>query len=107
MKISFLVWSLVNKMTTKQTLCVVFHDKVCKKNMLLYHGGNIFGRSEDDLSVLTKTTLGILIYCLDGGSKIFARNDSRVQTTIQVSSKNNHGNSEHKYCRCCSQNYHM
>ena len=41
----------------------IFNDEIYVKKMLLYHGGTIFGHSEDNPAALAKTMLGILIYC--------------------------------------------
>ena len=54
-----------------QKYCILFHDEVYIKKMLLYHGGTIFGRSEDNSTAFAKTMLGISVYCLNGGPKIF------------------------------------
>ena len=40
--------------------------------MLLYHGGNLFGKSVDDQSSLAQTILGIMIVCLHGGPKFLS-----------------------------------
>lgn len=56
-----------------QKLCLIFHDEVYIKKMLLFHGGTIFGRSEDNPSELAKTMLGMMIYCLNGGPKILTK----------------------------------
>ena len=57
----------------EQKLCIIFHDEIYLKKMLLYHGGTIFGRAEDNPADLAKTMLGIMIYCLNGGPKILAK----------------------------------
>ena len=41
--------------------------------MLLYQGGTIFGRSQDNRAKFAKTMLGILIYCLNGGPKLLTK----------------------------------
>ena len=48
-------------------MCIILHDEVYVKQMLLYHGGAVFGRAADDTSSLAKTMLGIKIVCLLGG----------------------------------------
>ena len=45
-----------------QKSCLIFHDEIYVKKMLLYHGGTIFGRSQDNPTELHKTMLGILIH---------------------------------------------
>ena len=56
-----------------QKVCIIFEDEVYIKNMLLYHGGTIFGRSEDDPTAFAKTMLGVIIHCLNGGPKILSK----------------------------------
>ena len=51
----------------KQKLCVLIQDEVYVKKMLLYHGGEVFGRSVDDPQCLAKTVLGIMVSCMIGG----------------------------------------
>ena len=52
----------------RTSVCVSFcMMKVYVKQMLLYHGGSVFGRAADDTSSLAKTMLGIKIVCLLGG----------------------------------------
>ena len=40
---------------------------------MLYHGGTIFGRSEDNLEELSKTLLGIMAVYLNGGPKVLTK----------------------------------
>ena len=55
--------------TDEQKFCVLLHDEVYVKKMLLYHGGTVFGKAENNPSLLAETTLGIMIICLHGGPK--------------------------------------
>ena len=41
--------------------------------MLQYHGGKIFGKSENDTNLLAKTMLGLMINSLHGGPKFFLK----------------------------------
>ncbi|GFO33316.1 transposable element p transposase [Plakobranchus ocellatus] len=50
----------------RQRLCVLLRDEVYVKKMMLYHGGQVFGRSVDDPQCLAKTALGIMISCMFG-----------------------------------------
>ena len=50
-----------------QKLCLIIHDEVYVKKMMLYHGGRLFGKAVDDPLSLAKTVLGIMIVCLHGG----------------------------------------
>ena len=43
------------------------------KKSLLYHGGTIFGRSEDNPVELSKTLLGIMAVCLNRGPKVLIK----------------------------------
>lgn len=56
-----------------QKLCMILHDEVYVKKMLLYHGGTLFGRSVDDPASLAKTILGIMVVCLYGGPKFLSK----------------------------------
>ena len=42
-------------------------DKIYVKAMLLYHGGTLFGRVNDDPKSLAKTVLGVMISCIFSG----------------------------------------
>ena len=48
----------------------MLHDEIYVKKSLLYHGRTIFGRSEDNPVELSKTLLGIMAVCLNGGPKV-------------------------------------
>ena len=65
--------SLETNLETNQKLCLVLHDEVYVKKMLLYHGGSLFGKSVDDPASLAKTILGIMIVCLYGGPKFLSK----------------------------------
>ena len=56
-----------------QKLCILLHDEIYIKKMLLLHGGTIFGRAINDPSSLAKTILGIMIVCLYGGPKFLSK----------------------------------
>jgi len=64
---------LFDNVQDHQKLCVVFHDEIYIKKMLLYHGGTVFGQSADNPSALAKTMLGVMILCLNGGPKILSK----------------------------------
>ena len=53
-----------------QKYCVLFHDEIYIKKMLLYHGAKVFGRSANNLSGSAETMLGVMIFCLNGGPKV-------------------------------------
>ena len=55
-----------------QKNCVLLQDEVYIKKMLTYHGGTIFGQSENNES-LAETMLGIMVTCLHGGPKFLSR----------------------------------
>ena len=40
---------------------------------MLYHGGTFFGTSEDNPMELSKTLLGIMAVCLNGGRKVLIK----------------------------------
>ena len=45
----------------RQKLCILLLDEVYVKKMMLYHGGEVFGRSLDNPECLAKTMLGIMV----------------------------------------------
>jgi hypothetical protein len=53
--------SVFKNIEEKQKICIIIHDEVYVKKMMLYHGGTLFGKSLDDPSLLAKTVLGIMI----------------------------------------------
>ena len=59
--------------------------------MLLYHGGTLFGKSVYDQSSLAQTILGIMIVCLHGGPKFLSNmlpisklNSEQIDVTNQA-----------------------
>ena len=61
--------SVFTSIEGRKRVCIVIHDEVYVKKMMLYHGGTLFGKSLDDPSLLAKTVLGIMVVCLKGGPK--------------------------------------
>ena len=57
----------------KQKYCVLLHDKVYVKKMLLYHGGTVFSKAQNHPSKLAETVLGIMIMCLHGGPSFISK----------------------------------
>ena len=57
----------------RQRLCVLIQDEVYVKKMMLYHGGQVFGKSVDNPGCLAKTVLGIMVSCLFGGPNFLSR----------------------------------
>lgn len=57
----------------RQNLCVVLQDKVYVNKMILYHGGQVFGRSVDNPECLAKIVLGIMVSCMFGGPTFLAK----------------------------------
>ena len=53
--------------------CIILHDEIYVKKMLLYSGGSLFGKAVDDPTALAKTMLGIMVVCLFGGPKFLAK----------------------------------
>ena len=56
-----------------QRLCVLLQDEVYVKKMMLYHGGQIFGRSVDNPQCLARTVLGIMVSCMFGGPNFLSK----------------------------------
>ena len=65
--------SVFNALQERQRLCVLILDEVYVKKMMLYHGGQVFGRSADDPKCLAKTVLGIMISCMFGGPNFLSK----------------------------------
>lgn len=57
----------------RQKMCVIMQDEVYVKRMLLYHGGQIFGKSVDDPQRLANTVLGIMVSCMFGGPRFLTK----------------------------------
>ena len=55
------------KLQERQKQTVVIIDEVCVKKSLLYHGGTVFGKAQNQPSKLATSTLVIMIKCLFGG----------------------------------------
>ena len=64
---------IFNSVENNQKLCILLHDEIYVKKMLLFHGGTLFGKSVDDPSSLAKTMLGIMIVCLYGVPKFLSK----------------------------------
>ena len=71
-KKSFLL-SIFNTPNTSQKGCLILHDEVYIKKMLLYNGKQLFGKSVDNPSLLAQTVLGIMFICLNGGPKFLTK----------------------------------
>ena len=56
-----------------QRQCVLLQDEVYVKKMMLYHGGQIFGRGVDNPQCLAKTVLGIMVSCMFGGPNFLSK----------------------------------
>ena len=65
--------SVFKNLESCQKCCIIPHDEVYVKKMMLYHGGRLFGKSVDDPSSLAKTVLGIVVLCLNGGPKFLTK----------------------------------
>lgn len=65
--------SVFESIESNQKLCVILHDEVYVKQMLLYHGGALFGRAVNDPTSLAKTILGIMVVCLYGGPMFLSK----------------------------------
>ena len=62
--------SIFNILNTSQKGCIILHDEVYIKQMLLYHGKQLFGQSVDNPSLLVQT---VLLICLNGDSKFLKK----------------------------------
>ena len=69
---SFLL-SIFNTLNTSQKGCIILHDEVYIKKMLLYHGKQLFGKSVKNPSLLAQTVLGIMLICFNGGPKFLTK----------------------------------
>ena len=57
----------------KQRQCLILVDEISVKPQLLYHGGQLFGRAENDPNSLANSVLAIMVYCLFGGPKFIVK----------------------------------
>ena len=65
--------SVFRSLEEKQKECVLLQDEVYVKKMMLYHGGQVFGKSVDDPQSLAKTMLGIMVSCMFGGPTFLSK----------------------------------
>ena len=72
---------------TNQKLCIVLHDEVYVKKMLLYHGGTLFGRSVDDPSSLARTILGYYDNLSLWWAQISIKDVANIHIELQVSNR--------------------
>ena len=67
------VGKIMTSINPEQKECIIMHDEVYVKKMLLYSGGTVYGRALDDPSKLAKTMLGVMIQCLMDGPAFLAK----------------------------------
>ena len=79
---SFLL-SIFNTLNTRQKGCIILHDEVYIKKMLLYHRKQLFGKSFDNPSLLAQTALGIMLMS-QWGSEISYKIDSNLKINISL-----------------------
>ena len=84
--------AVFNSLEERQRLCVLLQDEVYVKKMMLYHGGQVFGRSADNPECLARTVLGIVVSCMFGGPHFLSKilpisrlNSSFLHEQIQLS----------------------
>ena len=58
---------IFNSIEENQKECTIIFDEVYVKQMMLYHGGIIFGKACNNPSLLANTVLGIMVDCMYGG----------------------------------------
>lgn len=56
-----------------QKNCFLLFDEVYVKKMLTYHGGSIFGKAENNPSMLATAVLGIMVITMLGGPSFLSR----------------------------------
>ena len=59
--------SLFSKLEDRQKEAIIIIDEVYLKKALLYHGGQVFGKSVNNPGELATSMLGIMVKCLFGG----------------------------------------
>ena len=57
----------------KTKLCLILHDEIYIKKMVLYHCGTLFGKSVDQPDMLVHTMQGVIIICFFGGPKFLSK----------------------------------
>ena len=65
--------AITDKVPADKRSCILIHDEVYVKKMMLYHGGRIFGRAQNDPAALAKTLLGMMLIFLYGGPKFLTK----------------------------------
>ena len=69
---------MFNSIEENQKDCTILFDEVYVKQMMLYHGGIIYGKACNNPSLLANTVLGILVDCMYGAN-FLAMNASRFK----------------------------
>ena len=64
---------VVSGVTERQGTVIIMADEVYVKPTFSYHGGNVFGRAQNNPNKLARTVLGIVIKCLFGGPEFLAK----------------------------------
>ena len=70
---SFLLYIFIT-LDTSQKGCIILHDEVYIKKMLLYHSKQLFSKSVDNPSLFAQMVLGIMLTCFNGGPKFQFQN---------------------------------
>ena len=56
--------TIFSNIEENQRNCILLVDEVYVKSLLLYHGGSLFGKAENNPELLANTVLGIMVKCL-------------------------------------------
>ena len=72
-KVTDLLNKIIPSVEKRQQNCVLLLDEVYVKPLLSYHGGEIFGRSQNKPEMLAKTLLAVMLKCLFGGPTFLIR----------------------------------
>lgn len=63
----YYITNVFNKLEDRQKQCIILVDEIYVKRSLLYHGGQLFGKAENNKDELANAALGIMIKCQFGG----------------------------------------
>ena len=67
------ITSIFSNIEENQRNCILLVDEVYVKSLLLYLGGSLFRKAENNSELLANTVLGIMVKCLKGGPSFLCK----------------------------------
>ena len=62
----YFISTILSNIEENHRNCILLVDEVYIKSFVLYHGGSLFGKAENNPELLSNTVLGIMIKCFKG-----------------------------------------